>query len=349
MINKIICGDNVEILKTFPDKYVDCVVTSPPYGTGLRTYKGFDFRFEELAKELYRIMKDGGVVVWNVADSTIKGSKSMDSFRQAIYFVDECGFKCHDQQFYEKNSSSFPSRATGNRYTQTIEYVFILSKGKPKTANLICDKKNRWEGWKGFGKTTMRNKEGELIEYQKAPTPAVSPRNNIWRYGVLDLECPLCEQKIQIEIPTDEYVIRDNIFKYNTGKGFSSKGDTASAHPAIMPIGLAVDHIRTWTQEGDLVLDPFNGSGTTICAAKYMNRNYIGIDVSEEYCNLAEKRLTEELDIDKIIEDSKKIQAGRYPQDSQKKVEKTTADINTEIKQVAEKQIEDIERGNIFG
>jgi site-specific DNA-methyltransferase (adenine-specific) len=316
MINKIICGDNVEILKNFPDKYIDCVVTSPPYGK-IRDYKGYNFRFEELAKELYRVMKDGSVIAWNTADETVNGSESLVSFKQAIYFVEECGFKLFDTMLMEKNSSSFPAKITGKRYTQTIEYVFILSKGTPKFAKLICDKKNRWEGWKGFGKTTMRNKEGELIEYEKAATPEYSPRNNIWRY--------------------------------NTGKGFSSKGDTASAHPAIMPIGLAVDHIRTWTQEGDVVLDPFNGSGTTICAAKYMNRNYIGIDVSEEYCLLAEKRLAEKLDIDKIIEDSKKIQAGRYPQDSQKKVEKTTADINTEIKQVAEKQIEDIERGKMFG
>jgi site-specific DNA-methyltransferase (adenine-specific) len=314
--NKIYCGDNVEILKTFPDNCIDCVVTSPPYDSA-RTYKGYSFRFEKVAIELYRVLKEGGVVVWNVNDETVKGSESLTSFKQAIFFVEECRFRLHDTMYYEKNSSSFPAKANGNRYTQTIEYVFILSKGAPKTAKLICDKKNRWEGWKGFGKTTMRNKEGELVEYDKKPTPEYSPRNNIWRY--------------------------------NTGKGFSSKGDTASQHPAIMPIGLAVDHIRTWTQEGDIVLDPFNGSGTTICASKFMNRKYIGIDVSEEYCKLAEERLKEKIDIEDIIRKNAEIQAGRYPQDSQKKEVKSVTDINVEIKQTAEKQIKDLEQGKLFG
>ena len=138
-INKIYCESNLETMAKMPDNFVDLVVTSPPYD-GLRKYNGFSFPFEDIAKELYRVTKQGGVVVWVVGDATIKGSESGTSFRQALYFK-ECGFNLFDTMIYAKP----PRGAVGNNktYWQTFEYMFILSKGTPKTINLICDRKNK--------------------------------------------------------------------------------------------------------------------------------------------------------------------------------------------------------------
>ena len=166
------------------------------------------------------------------------------------------GFKLHDTMIYEKNTSSFPARRTGKRYTQIFEYMFVFCKGKIKTGNLICDKPNKWAGWTNWGKNTQRGKDGKLKKTKDIkPVPEFSPRNNIWRY--------------------------------NVGKGFNSSDKESHSHPAIFPEKLAEDHILSWSNEGDVVLDPFVGSGTTCKMAKKNKRHYIGIDISEEYCNLA--------------------------------------------------------------
>ena len=147
------------------DNYVDLVLTSPPYDN-LRDYEGYEFDFESIAKELYRVTKN--VLVWVVGDSTNKGSESGSSFRQALYFM-QLGFKLHDTMIYEKNSPAYPANRNGNRYTQIFEYMFVFSKGEvPK--QLISDKPNKWAGYKDFS--------GKL----KNPVPDFSPRNNIWKY-----------------------------------------------------------------------------------------------------------------------------------------------------------------------
>jgi site-specific DNA-methyltransferase (adenine-specific) len=220
------------------DNYIDLVVTSPPYDD-LRAYNGYSFDFESIAKELFRITKDGGIVVWVVGDAVKNGSESGSSFKQALYFV-SLGFNLHDTMIYEKNSPSYPARASGNRYTQIFEYMFVFSKGKPKTANLICDKPNKWAGFKDFS--------GKL----KNPVPDFSPRNNIWRF----------------------------VTSFNGVK-----------HPAPFPEQLALDHVLTWSVEGDVIYDPFMGSGTTAKAAILSKRNYIGSEISSEYVEIAEKRL----------------------------------------------------------
>jgi site-specific DNA-methyltransferase (adenine-specific) len=168
----------------------------------------------------------------------------------------EAGFKLHDTMIYEKNTSSFPARKTGKRYTQIFEYMFVFCKGKIKTGNLICDKPNKWAGHTNWGKNTQRGKNGVLKKTKDIkPVPNFSARNNIWRYVV--------------------------------GKGFNTSDKEAHLHPAIFPEKLAEDHILSWSNEGDMVLDPFSGSGTTCKMAKINKRNYIGIDVSREYCELA--------------------------------------------------------------
>lgn len=227
----------------------DLVITSPPYDS-LRNYNNsstWDFNiFKEIAKLLYDITAEGGVLVWVVGDATINGSETGTSFKQALYFM-ECGFKLHDTMVFEKNSSSFPAKHNGNRYTQIFEYMFVFSKGKPKTAHLICDKPNKYAGWTNWGNNTNYNKDGELIPTNNIkPVPEFSPRNNIWKYTVG--------------------------FNINEGK-----------HPAVFPYQLVEDHILTWSNVGDLVFDPFTGSGTTASAALCNNRKFIGSEIDETY------------------------------------------------------------------
>jgi site-specific DNA-methyltransferase (adenine-specific) len=258
-INRIINGDSEKVLKNLPENSVDLTVTSPPYDD-IRDYKGYNFSDSVLINiinELFRVTKSGGVVVWVVGDSTVNGSETGTSFRQALKFI-ELGFKLHDTMIYEKNTSSFPAKKTGSRYTQIFEYMFVFCKDKIKTANLICDKPNKWAGHTNWGKNTNRLKNGELQETKDLkPVPDFSPRNNIW--------------------------------KYNVGKGFNSSDKESHEHPAIFPQQLAEDHILTWSNEDDVVLDLFSGSGTTCKMAKKNKRKFIGIDISEEYCKLAEK------------------------------------------------------------
>lgn len=257
-MNKVIMGDCLKGLIGIESETIDLVVTSPPYDN-LRDYEGYTIDYEGIIKELYRVIKKGGIVVWVVGDATINGSETGSSFRQAIMFMDN-GFKLHDTMIYEKNSSSFPARRNGNRYTQIFEYMFVFSKGKPKTVNLLCDKPNKWAGHTNWGNNTQRGKNGELIQTKDIkPVPDFSPRNNIWKYSV--------------------------------GGFASSKDKISHEHPAIFPEKLAEDHILTWSNEGDLVCDIFAGSGTTLKMSKINNRNYIGFEISEKYVDLINERL----------------------------------------------------------
>lgn len=242
------CRDTMRRMKEEGIK-VNLVITSPPYDS-LRNYNNsstwnFDI-FKEIAQLLYDVTADGGVVVWVVGDATINGSETGTSFKQALYFM-ECGFNLWDTMLFEKNSSSFPASRKGKRYTQIFEYMFVFSKGKPKTAHLICDKPNKYAGWTNWGNNTNYNKDGELIPTNNIkPVPEFSPRNNIWKYTVG--------------------------FNINEGK-----------HPAVFPYQLVEDHILTWSNESDLIFDPFTGSGTTASAALCNNRKFIGSEIDKTY------------------------------------------------------------------
>jgi DNA modification methylase len=267
-MNKIIQTDCISGMKTMGTESVDLCVTSPPYDN-LRSYNdssawNFD-TFKDVAEELYRVMKVGGVVVWVIGDACVKGSETGSSFKQVLHFM-QLGFLLHDTMIYEKNGSPFPARRNGNRYSQICEYMFIFSKSKkPKTANLLCDKPNRWAGYTHFGKGSIRQKDGTLKERQIKPIPEYSPRNNIW--------------------------------KYNTGKNYSTKDAVAFEHPAIFPEGLAKDHILTWSEENDLVLDPFMGSGTTAVACMETNRKYIGFEIDPTYYDVCQRRIEQHVTI----------------------------------------------------
>lgn len=247
-INKIYNMDCLVGLKQLDEDCVDLTVTSPPYDN-LRKYNGFEWNFEETAKELFRVTKQGGVVVWVVGDATIKGSETGTSFKQALFFK-ECGFNLHDTMIYQKSTPPL----SHNRYEQNFEYMFVFSKGKPKTFNGIRVPRKYVDNRKK--KAFVRNND-DTRDYGYAGQTDTVLKTNVW-----------------------------NIF---AGGGSSDK--IASKHPAIFPEQLANDHIISWSNEGDLVLDPFMGSGTTAKMAKKNNRNYIGFEISKEYCDIAEERL----------------------------------------------------------
>lgn len=249
-LNTIYNENCLETMKRMPNDFVDLVVTSPPYDN-LRTYTGYEFDFESIAKELYRIMKKGGIVVWIVGDATINGSETGTSFKQALYFK-EIGFNLHDTMIYHKQN---PIPQNHNRYEQSFEYMFVLSKGKPKTFNPI-----------------------------KIPTINIGKTND-WGGRKTEMDVNQCRRHRDSEIlTTKEDKIHSNIFIYSIG------GET-TGHPAVFPEKLCADHITSWSNEGDLVYDPFMGSGTTGKMALKLKRDYIGSEISEEYTKLANKRI----------------------------------------------------------
>lgn len=247
-INKIYNEDCIDTMAKMPDNFIDLTVTSPPYDD-LRKYNGYSFPFEDIAKELYRVTKQGGVVVWVVGDATINGSESGTSFKQALFFK-EIGFNLHDTMIYQKSTPPL----THNRYEQNFEYMFILSKGKLNTFNGIREKReysdNRQS--KAFGKN-----KNNSIDYGSSTKSDTRLKRNVW--------------------------------KYFAGGGANDK--IASKHPAIFPEKLAEDHIISWSNENDLIYDCFMGSGTTAKMSILNKRNYIGSEISEEYCSIAEKRI----------------------------------------------------------
>lgn len=264
MAVKLIHGDCiVEMQKLIDDGVqVDLTVTSPPYDN-LRNYNGslnWDFDiFKQVANKLYNITTDGGVVVWIVNDATINGSETGTSFRQALYFK-EIGFRLHDTMIYKKTGIPFPEI---NRYYPCFEYMFVLSKGKPKTYNLIQDKVNTSKGY--LISCTERQVDGTMKQS--------SGRKKGRRMK--------------------EKGVRTNIWEYKTGLNNSSKNPIVFQHPATFPEKLAKDHIISWSNEGDLVLDCFMGSGTTGVACQELNREFIGIEIEEDYYNIAKERCKE--------------------------------------------------------
>ena len=225
---------------------IDLTITSPPYDS-LRVYNGYSFNFESTSKELYRITKEGGVVVWIVGDETTKGNESGTSFRQALGLKD-AGFNLHDTMIWRKTNPM--PKFKHKRYSDVFEYMFVLSKGQPKTFNPLMQPNKR---------------AGELYDY----TAKLKTTGKV-------------RMKKTFNINNERY--RDNIWEIAV-----SRNETE--HPAVFPESLVSDHILSWSNEGDIVYDPFIGSGTTAIVSKKLNRNYIGSEISPEYCVMAMGRL----------------------------------------------------------
>lgn len=250
-------GDNVEVMRGLPGESIDMIVTSPPYDD-VRTYaSGHSFDFEGVAEQSMRLLKPGGVLVWVVNDGTKDGSESGTSFRQALRFK-EIGFRLHDTMIFAKQTYV---PLTHRRYEQAFEFMFVLSKGRPKTFNPLTDPCIM--AGVIIGKTNKHYRDGT--------NPSAMSGNGK---------------------PRKDRKIRSNVWKYSCG---SSSGDGSTGHPAPFPLQLATDHIVSWSNPGDTVLDPFMGSGTTGLACLNAGRNFIGIELSPEYLAIAQQRTSETL------------------------------------------------------
>lgn len=250
-MNKIFNEDCLQTMSRLETESVDMILTSPPYDN-LRTYNGYSFEFEKIASEIFRILKTGGVCVWVVADSVKKGGETLTSFRQALYFQ-SLGFLVHDTMLFAKIN---PIPLNHRRYEQAFEYMFCLSKGTPKIFNPLkeaCKEAGRINSY-GYGRRRQYGKE------------------HSWANRELQFR----------ETAIDK--IHPNIFYYTIGR-------EVSGHPAPFPKKLAIDQIQTWTEECQLVYDPFMGSGTTALACLLTGRRYLGSEISAEYCAIAEKRI----------------------------------------------------------
>lgn len=249
-INNIYCENCINFMQKMEEDSVDLTVTSPPYDE-LRNYHGYEFDVTQIATELFRITKKGGVVVWVVGDKINKGNKTLTSFKQALFFQ-SIGFNVHDVMIYKKKNTPF---MRSNAYTNCYEYMFVFTKGSPKTFNPLKEK-------------TVRNGL-EMLVHNKG-TDGVN-------------------KKILKELKKEK--VKNNIWEYAVGFGGSTKDKEAFEHPAVFPEKLAKDHILTWSNVNDIVFDPMCGSGTTCKMALLNHRNYIGCDISEKYVKLANKRL----------------------------------------------------------
>jgi DNA modification methylase len=254
----IYCGDNCDVLGTFPRECIDLVVTSPPYDS-LRTYGGHSWDFYGVAWQLKRVLKPGGVIVWVVDDQTLAGSETGASADQAKHFR-SLGLLQHDTMIWRKTNG-----APGDgkyRYHPSFEFMFVFAKGKPKATNIIRDVPNPNHG-RVDSKTSDRRRDQTTTRWDRTP----------W--------------------VNQEFGFRRNV--WDVVHGGSPDDVVALNHPAIFPEALARDHILSWSNEGDVVLDPFNGSGTTTKMSRELGRKAIGIDINEDYCDIAVKRLAQRL------------------------------------------------------
>ena len=256
MDERIYRGDCEDVLNNLDDDSVDMVLTSPPYDD-LRSYDGnvslWGFsKFKLIAALLVKKLRPGGVIVWIVGDATVAGSETGSSFKQALFFK-ECGLNLHDTMIWDKGTFTAVGSLV-SRYAPVFEYMFIFSKGTPKVFHPIKDRVNKSFGRKKSG--TFRQKDGSTkpISSLGKPIAEFGQRFNIWT----------C---------------------------FAEKSNSRRLHPAMFPESLAADHILSWTNEGDTVLDPFFGSGTVGVAAKKIGRKFIGIEISSKYVDIARRRI----------------------------------------------------------
>ena len=262
MADEIIHGDCVAVLPRFKGQ-VDLIVTSPPYD-GLRQYDGKSmFDFEGVASACVDALKVKGVLCWNVQDQQIEGDFTLTSFRHALRFQ-ELGLKCREKLIYER---AHPQIRSHQGYLRSYEHVFVFSKGIDSTFNPLMDRGNLVAGRTrptdaGTGRTGDAKAQRRDRGFKVAPH---GRRTDIWRY------------------PSG---------LYHTAPDMPEAHDV---HPAMMPLKLAQDLIRSYSNEGDLVLDPFVGSGTTAVAAKYLLRDCVGIDINAEYCEFARSRIAQDV------------------------------------------------------
>jgi site-specific DNA-methyltransferase (adenine-specific) len=241
-------------MKEMPDNAVDLMVTSPPYDS-IRDYNGYAFDLHETGKEVYRILKPGGIGVMVLQDQTHNFGKSLTSFRTILDWCDSIGFKLFECVIYRKYG---PEGAWWrNRFRVDHEYMPIFLKGeRPQYFNkepLKVQSKHGGRILTGSGSRRTDGGTNPTVTRMINPTKC---RGTIWDYLMA-----------------------------------GDKDSLKRRHPATFPDQIPMDFISCFCPPGGIVLDPFMGCGSTAVAAVRLDRKFIGFEISSAYCELAKKRL----------------------------------------------------------
>lgn len=253
-LNKIHHFDAVVGLRLLPADCIDLTLTSPPYDW-IRDYNGtFDpakFPFVRIAEELYRITAPGGVVLWITRDQQQDCCESGTSAKQMLYFKN-IGFNVQTMIV-----DSISARHRRYCYGMPPQFCFVLSKGRPKAFHPIRDKPNtepgRIKSW------SARNRDGRIRKGKPKEIPKYGRRSHIWLYP--------------------------------TGFGLVSDDPLPRNAPAPMVETVAGDLMLSYSNPGDLILDPMAGLGTTGKVAVKLNRQFIGFERVRKYCDVANDRV----------------------------------------------------------
>ena len=253
--NVLVTSDNVEYLMGMKSETIDMVLTSPPYDA-LRTYeKSSSVDLHSLGKELFRVLKDGSFCVMVINDQTKDYGKSLTTFRTTIDWCDNIGFKLFECVIYNRQGTE--GAWWKGRFRVDHEYVLIFLKGeRPRFFDKEPLKIPSKHGGKTMTGANIRNSDGT--------------RSGSRQVQINELKCP------------------GTVMDFGNTCGGESQ--IKSQHPAVFPNRLALDMIECFSRPDEIVLDPFNGSGTSSLAAQSSGRKYIGIDISEEYTEIAEMR-----------------------------------------------------------
>lgn len=254
-INSIYCEDCVNAMKKMPNDCIDLVVTSPPYDA-IRNYNGYCFNLHDTGEQIFRVLKEGGIAVMVIQDQTKDFGKSLTSFRTIIDWCDSFGFKLFETVIYRKYG---PEGAWWTyRFRVDHEYMPIFLKGKKPQyfhkEGLKVPSKHAGKIMTGSG---SRRTDGTTNPTITRPINAVKCRGTIWDYLMA-----------------------------------GDKDPVKRKHPAPFPDQIPYDFIQCFCPPDGIVLDPFVGSGSTAVSAKRLGRSYIGFDISNEYCQLSEERLS---------------------------------------------------------
>lgn len=247
-INKVICGDCLEVMKEIPDKSVDMILCDLPYGTTACKWDTI-IPFEPLWEQYKRIIKDNGAIVLT-ASQPFTSALVMSNpkwFRYVWYWIKD-------------KPSNFMSG--GKQPLRYVEECVLFAKNPP-----------------------LYNHQMEIREEK-------NKRKNKLNSSFLKNE------NIGINERTDKYQdrLKSGTYKWIYPRNYQKFNNrTDGLHPTQKPVALFEYLIKTYTNEGDLVLDNCAGSGTTAVAAKQLKRNFIGIEISEKYCEIARQRLRQEV------------------------------------------------------
>lgn len=260
-IDKILCGNHLDLLPQLPSNSIDLCVFSPPY-SNIRSYTdGCEIDRIKLGNELYRVCKDGAACCVIIQDGTSKGEKSLTTARWQVEWHDICGWKLFENCIYSRAGK--PGAWWTKRFRVDHEYILIFFKGDELRCfdkePLKIPAKHAGAKWHG----TQRMTDGSLTKIEEKVQADTKCRGTIWHYNTSNTE----GDKLKME------------------------------HPATFPEMLARDLISCFSRKNDTVLDVCVGSGTTAVQAKIMDRHYVGMDISAEYCKIAEERLNQARDV----------------------------------------------------